>query len=82
MREYIRTGYSSVSISLAGSQVSSMKPENSSKEKRLFAAWTHKGLVNVKCTGNPKEKPAVIRSLVELSQARNSIPNNNGFCLC
>lgn len=41
------------------------------KEKRLFAAWTHKGLVNVKRTGNPNEKPTVIRSLVELSQARN-----------
>ena len=33
------------------------------KEKRLAAAWTFRGLVNVKFTTDPQEKPTVVRSV-------------------
>ena len=38
------------------------------REKRIASSWTHKGLVNIKRTTNPNEKPTIIRSLTELSQ--------------
>ena len=40
------------------------------KEKKLAAAWTHKGLVNIKYTLDTQEKPTVVRNLAELGQRR------------
>ena len=40
------------------------------REKRLTAAWTHKGLVNIKFTNNVNEKPTIIQSQAELSRPR------------
>ena len=37
------------------------------KGKKLAAAWTYKGLTNIKKTTDPNEKPTVIRSEAELS---------------
>ena len=43
------------------------------REKKIFSAWTNKGLVNIKFSADASEKPTIIRSLADLRKPRGGL---------